>query len=371
MLDEEPLVQSEFSIMHKLNINNDLSIEDNSNFIKSLIGELLKLQRRQPPSPPSKHSTNEYYRYNSSHTVYLVSCMPHASEQAFERYHRNRPYIEAFIDVMNMKSNVSGPTRIATYLAKKHKDVYVAVGQKNGLTITGTMKEVESAAMWCNARLLDSQAKTISKILRYKFGTAVTVPFSHIFHLFHGYTVPKHMVLDHVDGEKWPEQIHVQYQDVAKEVQRGVEELLEEHVASPFNIKRICLIIGGDHGKGAFRLCFRIVINLWGMTKPIHKTKSIAEVYCKKEEGILLEKTIMPWLKEDLEKIHTWSPGWALLLFKDFKGWGRSNLMRITFCPQPNIMRAILKTEGALTQDLAICRNVVCGKYICHLLRQL
>ena len=34
---------------------------------------------------------------------------------------------------MNMKSNMSGPTRLVTYLAKKHKDVYVAVGQGNGL----------------------------------------------------------------------------------------------------------------------------------------------------------------------------------------------------------------------------------------------
>ena len=72
----------------------------------------------------------------------------------------------------------------------------------------------------------------------------------------------------------------------------------------PFDVTKIRLIIGGDHGKGAFRLCFRTVINVEGEKKPIYKTKSIAEVYCAKEEGIVLENSIMPWLTEDLKKIH-------------------------------------------------------------------
>ena len=38
--------------------------------------------------------------------------------------------------------------------------------------------------------------------------------------------------------------------------------------------------------------------------EPIYKTKSIGEVYCKKEEGLVLEKSITPWLTEDLKRIH-------------------------------------------------------------------
>ena len=33
---------------------------------------------------------------------------------------------------------------------------------------------------------------------------------------------------------------------------------------------------------------------------PYYKTKSIAEVYCKKEEGSILDESVTPWLNEDL-----------------------------------------------------------------------
>ena len=76
-----------------------------------------------------------------------------------------------------------------------------------------------------------------------------------------------------------------------------------KHALKPGAVCKIRMVIGGDHGQGAFRLCFRVVINLKNKKKPIHKIKAVAEVYSSKEEGIVLERSIMLWLKEDMEKI--------------------------------------------------------------------
>jgi hypothetical protein len=44
---------------------------------------------------------------------------------------------------------------------------------QKGLAITGIMDEVESAAMWRDARVLDNQARTILRHLRYKFESKI------------------------------------------------------------------------------------------------------------------------------------------------------------------------------------------------------
>jgi len=147
----------EFLLLRKLGINLDLTHKQNADYVKDVIGELFALQLRH--SPKNKKATNEFHRYRSIKTVHAVSLMPHKSERAYEAYHRHTPYIQEFCDIMG-ESN-EGPTRVAQFLAKKHKDVYIAVGMKNGLRVTGIMDEVESAAMWRDTRVLDGQASTM------------------------------------------------------------------------------------------------------------------------------------------------------------------------------------------------------------------
>ena len=47
-----------------------------------------------------------------------------------------------------MGKSTEGPTVVVQFLAKKHKDVYVAVGMEHGLSVTGIRDEVEMAAIW-------------------------------------------------------------------------------------------------------------------------------------------------------------------------------------------------------------------------------
>jgi hypothetical protein len=80
--------------------------------------------------------------------------------------------------------------RISKYLARNHFDVFTAVGQEFGLGLFGLMGKVEAAAMWRDARLLDSQCRTVLKHLRFHFKANSTVPFDNIYTLTEDYTKP-------------------------------------------------------------------------------------------------------------------------------------------------------------------------------------
>ena len=84
-----------------------------------------------------------------------------------------------------------GPRRILAHLAKKYQQQYIDVARDMGLAVVGFMDEVESAAMWRDAGVLDTQARIILKHLRYKFEAKIACPYQHIFNLLEGYTEPK------------------------------------------------------------------------------------------------------------------------------------------------------------------------------------
>ena len=90
--------------------------------------------------------------------------------------------------------------------------MYTAVGQKLGLAVNGIMNEVEAAAMWHNAGLLDYQALVVLKHLQCKFHpNKITVPFQKIFTIVEGYTKLQVKAFEyHIEGEKHPEMVIAQ-----------------------------------------------------------------------------------------------------------------------------------------------------------------
>ena len=292
----------EFPMLHNLGINLDLTVSKNAAYVKGIIGELFALQLKHSPT---KKSTNTHFRHKSTHSIHTISVPAHTSEDAYDRYHRKFRYFEELFEVIEMSPNTNGPTRLAAYIAKKYPEVYISVGKKNKMTMEKEMDEIEAAAMWRDARVLDWQAKTVLRHLRFHFKHKITVPFDHIVTILDGYTRPKVKVFEHhVDGEKNPEIVHSQYQSVCIEMKKAIEDIIAEYKINIFEISKMRLVLGGDHGQGAFRLCFRIILNVDNRDGPIYATKSIGEVYSAKEEGIILEETIMPWLEKDLQEIY-------------------------------------------------------------------
>ena len=157
--------------LHKLGVNTDLSNPEAAENVKLLIGELFALQQAHS----GKMATNVYTKLNSRHTIYAVSILPHSSEESYQRYHLKTPYFEEMFAVIEKCPGANGPTRVGTYIAKKHKEVFANVGKANGYNYGTKMDEIASAAMWRDARVLDWQAETVLRHLRYHFEEDITV----------------------------------------------------------------------------------------------------------------------------------------------------------------------------------------------------
>ena len=111
-------------------------------------------------------------------------------------------------------------------------------------------------------------------------------------------------VHEHRRDGKDAEIVVAEYQNVAEEFKMAVEVLLIKHgIKSRSKIQRIKLIIGGDRGQGAFRLCILVLIELVD-EEPIDTAVSIGKVFCSKEEGKILDDSIMDLLVADLQKIN-------------------------------------------------------------------
>ena len=100
------------------------------------------------------------------------------------------------------------------------------------------------------------------------------------------------------------EWVEVEYQPIDEAYVKVLEELLAEHDVAPEDIEDLSFILGGDHGIGRFRLCFRAV-------EALKSGKLLAADYggaasvTGKDTPCCLEAAIMDWLTEDLKSIAT------------------------------------------------------------------
>ena len=292
---------SDFPMLQKFKIDKEqFSTTRGKHQLKRLLGELMAVQQEQS----GNKCTVEYCKMAREQTEKAVLVESHKSPDAFERYHRDKPYIDEFINGMDDEEDVA-ITRLLLYLAKKHENYFIQVAQEAGLAFIGIMNEIECGAMISEAGLLDLQFRTVMKHLGYKFKAKVAVPFQRVKDTFcQGYTKPKVKVYEHRREGKEAEIVVAEYQSVKEEFKGAVLKLIAEHnITSRKDIKEIKLVVGGDHGQGAFRLCILVIIELHDRD-PVDVAVSIGKVFCSKEEGVLLDETIMDWVSTDLEMIN-------------------------------------------------------------------
>ena len=142
------------------------------------------------------------------------------------------------------------------------------------------------------------------KHLRHHLKGKVAVPFYHTKKFSAGYVDPKVKSFDH-QYEKSGELVTIScwYQNVCKMTEILVAEKLTELKVKPKEVKEIDFVLGGDHGKEAFRLCFRVVITLCNDTMHYVQYGGAGTVFGE-DTSEVLDKSIMPWLTEDLRNMH-------------------------------------------------------------------
>lgn len=95
-----------------------------NNRIKRLLGELIAKQREQTKSK----NKLEYHQLQQSSTTTAVTLRSHATENAFERYHRSNPYLDDVISALDPNKEV-GALRLSDYLAKHHQKQFISAAE--------------------------------------------------------------------------------------------------------------------------------------------------------------------------------------------------------------------------------------------------
>ena len=68
------------------------------------------------------------------------------------------------------------------------------------------------------------------------------------------------------------------------------------------NIKRIGIVVGGDHGQGAFRFPMKILYIMKDDTR--HESiQPVGYILCKKDNGIILKNTIIKDLGDSINSL--------------------------------------------------------------------
>jgi hypothetical protein len=313
--------------------------------IKQLIGDLVRIQRsrlknnlieqplindvesnvannkrKRQKTKPKKVSV---FHFTQGEQLYGAVPIPHhLSEKAFSGYQYHTPYLKEIVHELGKSKSSDkvlpevGAKRLLTHLAKLFGTEYVEVAKEAGLHVSGTIDAVSLAAWIEDAGLKDWQAIRSLKHLRASLGSKVSVAFLEIKKFTEGYTEPKTKKFEHQYPDGSIETITCEYINVAQEYAHVVGEMLNRMKTTPADVLSLDMLLGGDHGKEAFRFCFRVVVTLVDGTVEYADAPGTATVFGRKDTREVLEKTILDWLTADLQNID----GSKLLISKDDSG---------------------------------------------------
>ena len=74
---------------------------------------------------------------------------------------------------------------------------------------------------------------------------------------------------------------------------------------TPSKVKRVQVVVGGDHGDTAFQFGVSVSVDLIS-DRIIDFEVSVCELICHKDMGKLIERTILTQLTKGLEIVATW-----------------------------------------------------------------
>ncbi len=80
---------------------------------------------------------------------------------------------------------------------------------------------------------------------------------------------------------------------------------LEQQINHPVKVKRVQVVVGGDHLDTAFQFGASVSVDLIG-DRIIDFAVSVCELICRKDTGKLIERTILPRLTKGLDIVATW-----------------------------------------------------------------
>ena len=143
------------------------------------------------------------------------------------------------------------------------------------------MSTIESASMMNNIGINISSLSILLRILQHKIGAKLFVSESKMTNLCDVMNVPQfgEYKYTHELGSK-PELIVYWVRDSSVMFNKEINLFINSNQLKFNEISRIDMIVGGDHGQGAFRFPVKLLF-VMKSTLSIERTSSVAYILCK------------------------------------------------------------------------------------------
>ena len=129
------------------------------------------------------------------------------------------------------------------------------------------MGAYEAAAMWETANVNISQQRVIQRHLDSFFGKRFIVPEHSVRDIGRGALVAQLGSIKGSDNER----IQFWYKRVDHVLEHEIEDIIAEDVKFFSQVIGVDIVVGGDHGKGKFRMVLMVVLRTANATKTKRK----------------------------------------------------------------------------------------------------
>ena len=228
-----------------------------------------------------------------------------------ESFRKTAGWIDEGLKIASSKSGDVGKSakRMAKRLQTRHKAAFEEAIDDMGYKVPEPMSAVMQAAMWKVCGLSSKKGRrAANKFLRSHFGDHALAPLYTLDMLCEGSTEITGKKISHAYEEGGIEQI-VEWteKNIARELEAQLSRQLKFEKVPPQTVERLDVVVGGDHGIGAFIAGAKVIVV---HKKPEGKHEecfsfeiSVAEVICRKDTGDLLAKTIKDTLTKGLREM--------------------------------------------------------------------
>ena len=184
----------------------------------------------------------------------------------------------------NGNGNISSSLiNLCHYIAKFYEEEYVSAAGDSGLTFSGFMSAIETASMMNDVGINTSQLRILFRILQHKIGAKLFEPESKMVDLRGEMIVPQigEYKYIHEIGSN-PGLILYWVRDSTTIFNKEISLLIKCNIINVDNISSIDVIVGSDHGQGAFRFPMKLLF-IMKSSKNVEHESSVAYILCKKD----------------------------------------------------------------------------------------
>ena len=195
----------------------------------------------------------------------------------------------------------SSTINLCRYLVENYEDEFITAAGNSGLSFSGQMSAIETTSMMSDVGLNISQLCILLRILRNKLGAKIFEPENIMKSLSGDMILPKFGEYKYYNeiGSK-PEHILFQIRDTVTIFKKETQLLIESDIDI---IDIIGMVVGGNHGKRAFRFPMKILY-IMNNEKRHESIQPKGYILCKQNNGLILKNTIIKDLDDSINLLN-------------------------------------------------------------------